>query len=197
MFISHFFFKNTKYVFPYFFYLLSFTFCFIKPLFILRILILYMWYKYLFPKVGHLSCELVYVIFCQVPNFVLQRGIFPVFFLQGLWGSYLPLKSILTPKFIRILSTEVLRMEVPWNQSETGLGRSQVSSARQDSWQGPGEHVHQDCSTSLPKRPKGQRRANPPCQGSGGLAQFLEIPGFKDSLEFCFLFHNLLRCILL
>lgn len=172
MFISHFFFKNTKYVFTYFFYLLSFpllsfTFCFIKPLCILRILILYMWYKYLFPKVGHLSCELVYVIFCQVPNFVLLSVIFPFFFLQGLWGSYLPLKSILTPKFIRILSTEVLRMEVPWNQSETGLGRSQVSSARRDSWQAQGNTCIKTAPLHSPKGPKGREERIYPARALG------------------------------
>lgn len=156
MFISHFFYKNTKYVFPYFFYLVFFTFCFIKALCILRMLILYMWYKYLFPKVGHFSCELVYIIFCQVPNFVLLRVTFPFFFLQGLWGSHLPLKCILTPKFIRLLSTEVLRMEVPWNQSETGLGRSQVSSAWRDSWQGQGNTCIKTAPLHSRKGPKGR-----------------------------------------
>lgn len=111
-----------------------------------------------------------------------------------------------TPKFIRILSTEVLRMEVPWSHMERGLGWSQVSSALWDPWQGQGNTCNKAAPTSLPKSPKGQRRVDPCCQGSGNLAQnsserkkVLRNPRFyfKKSLEFCFLLHNLLRFILL
>lgn len=84
---------------PHFFCRLSFTFCFVRPLCILRILILYMWYKYLLPKVGHLSYKLVYIVFCHIQDFVLL-SVVSILLLPSLWGSCLPLKGILPPSLL-------------------------------------------------------------------------------------------------
>lgn len=162
--------KGQKYFCPFFFGL-SFTFCFVKPLCILRILILYMWWKYILPKVGHLSHKLIYIVFWNIYNLVRLSFMFPFFFLQGLWGSCLTLKGILPQSLLEYYPEKFWGWKCPGVTQEDGWVGARPHLPYGIPGQGQGDRCIKAAPTSLPKSPKGQRRVDPRCHGSGDLAQ--------------------------
>lgn len=134
---------------------LFFTFCFVRPFCILRILILYMWHKYLLP-VGRMSCKFVHIVFCHIENLLLLfSSTIPLFFSLSPLGFLSPFARHPTLTFIRILSTVgVPRTRVPWSPTERGRGWSQASPALRGCGQAWGSHMQESCSHFSPEMPQ-------------------------------------------